>query len=142
MPRILVAEDEDAFAFALATDLQAEGYEVAVVDDGLEAVDCARSGSFDVVLLDVMLPGKDGFEVCRELRRSGTRTPIILLTAKTQATEKIVGLDVGADEYVTRPFSPRELRARIGAILRSSQRPPRPGWEDLSRDADKLRIEE
>jgi DNA-binding response OmpR family regulator len=118
MAKILVVEDEAGIAFALETDLQVEGYEVAVVGDGLEAVKRARAEAFDLILLDVMLPSKDGFEVCRDLRRSGLRTPIILLTAKTHETEKIVGLDVGADDYVTKPFSPRELRARIRAMLR------------------------
>jgi DNA-binding response OmpR family regulator len=78
----------------------------------------AREENFDLILLDVMLPTKDGFEVCRELRRSGLLTPIIMLTAKTHEAEKILGLDVGADDYVTKPFSPRELRARIRALLR------------------------
>ena len=118
MAKILVVEDEAGIAFALETDLQTEGYEVAVVGDGQQAVGRARSETFDLILLDVMLPSKDGFEVCRELRRAGLRTPIILLTAKTHETEKIVGLDVGADDYVTKPFSPRELRARIRAMLR------------------------
>jgi DNA-binding response OmpR family regulator len=118
MSRILVVEDEPGIVFALESDLQTEGYEVAVVNDGADAVKLARSQSFDLILLDVMLPGKDGFEVCRELRRGGLKTPIILLTAKTQEAEKILGLDSGADDYVIKPFSPRELRARIRATLR------------------------
>ena len=107
MPRILIVEDEPAIAFGLESDLQTEGYEVAVVGDGAEAVDRARAQPFDLILLDVMLPNKDGFEVCRELRHGGLKTPIILLTAKTQEAEKVIGLDVGADDYVTKPFSPR-----------------------------------
>lgn len=122
MAKILVVEDEAGIAFALETDLQTEGYDVAVVGDGVEAVKRARAESFDLILLDVMLPSKDGFEVCRELRRSGLRTPIILLTAKTNEAEKIVGLDVGADDYVTKPFNPGELRARIRAMLRRANR--------------------
>lgn len=118
MAKILVVEDEAGIAFALETDLQTEGYDVAVVSDGVEAVKRAHAECFDLILLDVMLPGKDGFEVCRALRRSGFRTPIILLTAKASETEKIVGLDVGADDYVTKPFSPPELRARIRSMLR------------------------
>ncbi len=118
MSRILIVEDEPAISFALENDLKTEGYEIAVVADGAEAVRCARSESFDLILLDVMLPNKDGFEVCRELRHGGLSTPIIMLTAKTQEAEKILGLDVGADDYVTKPFSPRELRARIRASLR------------------------
>ncbi len=118
MTRILVVEDEPGIAFALQNDLQTEGYEVAVVSDGGEAVRRARSESFDLILLDVMLPNKDGFDVCRELRRGGLRTPIILLTARTQEAERILGLDLGADDYVMKPFSPRELRARIRAVFR------------------------
>jgi DNA-binding response OmpR family regulator len=78
----------------------------------------ARNEAFDLILLDVMLPGKDGFEVCRNLRRDGCKTPIILLTAKAQEAEKVMGLELGADDYVTKPFSPRELRARVKAALR------------------------
>jgi DNA-binding response OmpR family regulator len=105
-------------AFSLETDLETEGYEVTLVADGAEAVPRALSQAFDLILLDVMLPNKDGFEVCRELRHRGLKTPIILLTARTQEAEKVLGLDVGADDYVTKPFSPRELRARIRALLR------------------------
>jgi DNA-binding response OmpR family regulator len=127
MVKILVVEDEAGIAFALEIDLQTEGYEVVVVSDGQEAVKRARAEAFDIILLDIMLPSKDGFEVCRELRRSGLKTPIILLTAKAQETEKIVGLDVGADDYVTKPFSPRELRARIRALLRRAVPDPNSG---------------
>jgi len=118
MSKILIVEDEPGIAFALESDLQAEGYDVRLVSDGLEAVRRARAEAFELILLDVMLPGKDGFDVCRELRRGGLRTPIIMLTAKAQELEKVVGLDLGADDYITKPFSPRELRARIRAILR------------------------
>ena len=118
MTRLLVVEDEPGIAFALETDLRSEGYEVEVVTTGDEAATRARSEPFDLVLLDVMLPGKDGFEVCREIRRAGIKTPIILLTAKSQEAEKVMGLELGADDYVTKPFSPRELRARIKAALR------------------------
>jgi DNA-binding response OmpR family regulator len=118
MSRILIVEDEPAIAFTLESDLEAEGYEIAVVSDGVEAVQRALSEPFDLILLDVMLPNKDGFEVCRELRRGGSTTRIIMLTAKTQEAEKILGLDMGADDYVTKPFSLRELRARIRAMLR------------------------
>ncbi|MGA8027605.1 MAG: response regulator transcription factor [Bryobacteraceae bacterium] len=118
MSKILVAEDEPAIAFTLEKDLRTEGYEVTVVEDGITAVDHARAGGFDLILLDVMLPKKDGYEVCRELRRGGLRLPILMLTAKAAEAEKILGLDMGADDYVTKPFSPRELRARIRALLR------------------------
>ena len=130
MAKILIVEDEPGIAFGLESDLQTEGYEVAVVGDGAEAVSRARAEAFDLILLDVMLPSKDGFEVCRELRHGGLKTPIILLTAKTQEAEKVLGLDVGADDYVTKPFSPRELRARIRALMR---RAAPEGSEDVYR---------
>jgi two-component system alkaline phosphatase synthesis response regulator PhoP len=118
MSRILVVEDEPGIAFALEADLQTEGYEVTVTGRGDDALRLAIAGSFDLILLDVMLPGKDGFDVCRELRRAGLATPIILLTARAHEAEKVMGLELGADDYVTKPFSPRELRARIKAVLR------------------------
>jgi DNA-binding response OmpR family regulator len=118
MTRILVVEDEPAIALGLEDDLRMEGYEVEVLADGLAAARRAREVPFDLILLDVMLPGKDGFEVCRELRRHGIRTPILMLTAKTQEAEKVMGLELGADDYVTKPFGTRELRARIKALLR------------------------
>ncbi len=118
MARILVVEDEPPLALGLEDDFKLEGYEVEVVRDGETASRRAREQAFDLIILDVMLPHKDGFEVCRELRRAGLRTPIILLTAKTQESDKVLGLELGADDYVTKPFSPRELRARVKAALR------------------------
>ncbi len=120
MTRILVVEDEAGIALALEEDLRAEGYEVEVVEDGETASRRAREGTFDAILLDLMLPRKDGYEVCRELRRAGVVTPILMLTAKTHEAEKVLGLELGADDYVTKPYSPRELRARIKALLRRS----------------------
>jgi DNA-binding response OmpR family regulator len=116
MTRILVVEDESDIATVLEGDLELEGYEVKVVGDGETAVRLACRNPFDLILLDVMLPGKDGFEVCRELRRAGLRMPVILLTAKTQEAEKVLGLDLGADDYVTKPFSPKELRAHSSGV--------------------------
>jgi two-component system alkaline phosphatase synthesis response regulator PhoP len=121
MTRILVVEDEPGIALALEDDLTLEGYKVEVIQDGIAAVKRAREDTFDAILLDVMLPGKDGFEVCRELRRNGVRTPILMLTARAQEAEKVIGLEAGADDYVTKPFGVRELRARIAALLRRSQ---------------------
>jgi DNA-binding response OmpR family regulator len=118
MARILLVEDEPPIASALEDDLKLEGYEVEVVRDGDTASHRVREQSFDLIILDVMLPRKDGFEVCRELRRAGLRMPVILLTAKTQESDKVLGLELGADDYVTKPFSPRELRARVKAALR------------------------
>jgi DNA-binding response OmpR family regulator len=119
--RILVVEDELGIALALEDDLTLEGYQVEVIGDGLAAAKKAREQPYDAILLDVMLPGKDGFEICRELRRHGIRTPILMLTARAQEAEKVLGLEAGADDYVTKPFSVRELRARIAALLRRSQ---------------------
>jgi DNA-binding response OmpR family regulator len=118
MPRILIVEDELSIATLLRDDLSLEGYQVESVGDGEAAIATATTGRFDLVILDVMLPGKDGFEVCRALRALGHRMPIIMLTAKTQESDKVMGLEIGADDYVTKPFSPRELRARVKAALR------------------------
>lgn len=118
MTRILVVEDEAGIALGLRNDLRLEGYEVEVASTGDAGLDRARQGGFDLVLLDVMLPGKDGFAVCRELRRARVTTPIIMLTARGQETERVTGLEIGADDYITKPFSPMELRARIKAVLR------------------------
>jgi DNA-binding response OmpR family regulator len=126
MPRILIVEDEPAIALALEDDLTLEGYQVEVIRDGRAAAAKAREEAFDLILLDVMLPGQDGFEVCRELRRHGVRTPILMLTARAQESEKVLGLETGADDYVTKPFGVRELRARIAALLRRSQAGPAP----------------
>jgi DNA-binding response OmpR family regulator len=118
MTRILVVEDEPAIAMALRDDLTLEGYDVEVVADGEMASHRARGGGFDAILLDVMLPTKDGFDVCREIRRAGVRTPILILTARTHDAEKVMGLDLGADDYLTKPYSRHELRARVRALLR------------------------
>lgn len=118
MANILVVEDDPGIAMALEDDLRGEGFIVDVASDGQAAADRALTGRFDAVLLDVMLPRKDGFAVCRELRAAGVRVPIILLTARTSEADKVLGLDIGADDYVTKPYSPRELLARIKAALR------------------------
>jgi DNA-binding response OmpR family regulator len=118
MPRILIAEDEPAIALTIEDDLTLDGYEVEVVSDGAAASRRAREGSFDLLLLDVMLPFKTGFDICREVRKAGLAIPILMLTARTQEADKVLGLDLGADDYVTKPFSPHELRARIRALLR------------------------
>ena len=121
MARILVVEDDRDIAMLLEDDLAAEGHEVEVVQDGETAGRRGRETGWDLIILDVMLPRRDGFDVCRDLRRAKVRTPIIILTAKTHEAEKILGLDLGADDYVTKPFSPRELRSRIRAVLRRSK---------------------
>jgi DNA-binding response OmpR family regulator len=132
MTKILVVEDEPGIALALEYDLQLEGYQVEVVGDGETASRVARERSFDLILLDIMLPQKDGFEVCRELRRAGVCTPILMLTAKAQEAEKVLGLDLGADDYLTKPYGRHELRARIRALLRRGAGPA----EEVCRFAD------
>ena len=118
MARILIVEDEPDIALALQMDLTDEGHVVEIASDGERASQRAKEPGWDLILLDVMLPFKDGFEVCRDLRRAKIRTPVLMLTAKAQEAEKVMGLDMGADDYVTKPFSPRELRARVRALLR------------------------
>ncbi len=120
MKSILVVEDEPAIAIGLRDDLELDGYYVDVAEDGVAAMDAIERRPYDLVLLDIMLPRKDGLSVCRELRAAGVRTPIILLTARGEESDKIRGLNLGADDYVTKPFSPRELNARIQAVLRRS----------------------
>jgi len=123
MKRILVVEDEPVIALGLRHSLEAEGYAVEVAAEGMEAEARAREGGFELIVLDIMLPGRDGFSICRNLRASGISTPIILLTAKGQEAEKIRGLDLGADDYVTKPFARGELLARVRAALRRSATP-------------------
>jgi DNA-binding response OmpR family regulator len=118
MSRILIVEDEPAIAFSLELDMKTEGYEVELAPDGESGLRIGRERSFDLIVLDVMLPKRDGFEVCRELRRSGVCAPILMLTARSQEAEKVMGLDLGADDYVTKPYSPKELRARVRALIR------------------------
>ena len=115
--RILVVEDEAKLAQLLDDYLSAEGYRVHRVSDGLEAVPAFKEFAADVVLLDLMLPGKDGLQVCRDLRRFSP-VPIIMLTARVEEIDRLLGLELGADDYVCKPFSPREVVARVRAILR------------------------
>jgi DNA-binding response OmpR family regulator len=114
MARILIVEDEPSIGLVLEDDLRREGYETVVLSDGEIAASKVVSERFDLILLDVMLPGKDGFEVCRDVRRAGITTPIILLTAKTQEAEKVLGLELGADDYVTKPYSARPVLSPDG----------------------------
>ena len=118
MARILIIEDEESIAMALADDLELEGYHVSTAKDGLQGLSMAKEGGHDLILLDIMLPEMDGFEVCKQLRQAGLGTAILMLTAKGQEIDKVLGLELGADDYVTKPFSPRELLARVKALLR------------------------
>ena len=117
MTRVLVVEDEESFSEALSFMLRREGYEVEVVDDGKVATEVFDHRGADLVLLDLMLPGMSGTEVCRHIRGK-SQVPIIMLTAKDSEIDKVVGLELGADDYVTKPFSSRELLARVRAVLR------------------------
>jgi DNA-binding response OmpR family regulator len=118
MSKILIVEDDKDIVLGLEEDLSRHGFHIETVSDGERALARGKESQWDLILLDLMLPKKDGFEVCRELRLAGIKTPIIMLTAKTHEAEKILGLELGADDYITKPFSPRELRARIQALLR------------------------
>ena len=136
MSSILIVEDDEGIAMGLEDDLRLDGYEVAVARDGEDGVRRARERTFDLIVLDLMLPRKDGYQVCRELRHAGIATPIIMLTARTQDAEKVLGLEMGADDYVTKPFNPMELRARIKAVLRraSGQLPRLYAFGDIEVD--------
>jgi two-component system alkaline phosphatase synthesis response regulator PhoP len=118
MPKVLIVEDDEAMAVALHDGFKYEGYEVKVADDGATGLKMAIEGSYDLVILDVMLPKLSGLDVCKRVRRSGSRVPIIMLTARGQEIDKVLGLKVGADDYVTKPFSFLELMARVEAVLR------------------------
>jgi len=120
MPRILVIDDEPSIVKLVTAYLKPEGYDVQTAADGTTGLKAARAFKPDIVILDIMLPGMDGLELLQHLRRE-SQTYVILLTAKTEETDKIVGLSVGADDYVTKPFSPRELTARVKAALRRLQ---------------------
>ncbi len=120
MTRILLVEDEPAIATGVRDDLELEGYSVDVVADGVTAATRGVQGQYDLILLDLMLPGKDGYTVCRELRAAGVRTPLLMLTARGQEADKVLGLELGADDYITKPFSRRELQSRVKAALRRS----------------------
>lgn len=117
-PRILIVEDDESHLLALGTGLEREGLAVTAVRDGREAVAAAERVRPDVILLDVMLPGTSGIDVCRELRARGVVTPIIIVSAKHEELDVVVGIEVGADDYVAKPYRLRELVARIGALLR------------------------
>jgi len=118
MNRILLVEDEPSIAAGVQDDLQLEGYSVDVVTDGVTAATRGVQGQYDLILLDLMLPKKDGFTVCREIRAAGIRTPVLMLTARGQEADKVLGLELGADDYITKPFSRRELQSRVKAALR------------------------
>jgi DNA-binding response OmpR family regulator len=129
MEKILVVEDDKAILMGLEDDLRFEGYEVATAADGKDGLKQALGGGFQLIILDILLPGLNGFEVCKKLREADVKTPILMVTAaKTEEMDKVVGLELGADDYVTKPVGSRELVARVKAILR------RAGKEDDPED--------
>jgi len=139
--RLLLVEDDRTLRHTLSFSLGREGYEVASVADGEAALEAARRPNLDLILLDVMLPGMSGVEVLRVLRGEGVTTPVIILSAKGDEVDRVVGLKVGADDYVTKPFSRPELLARIEAVLRRRRREPPDGDEPAELTFDGLRID-
>ncbi|MDZ7317110.1 MAG: response regulator transcription factor [candidate division KSB1 bacterium] len=121
MDKILIIEDEQGLAEGLKDNFEAEGYSVSLAFDGEEGLQKATTELPDVIILDIMLPKKSGFDVCKELRKQGFHIPIIMLTARTQEVDRVLGLELGADDYVPKPFSTRELLARVKAILRRTK---------------------
>lgn len=138
MKKVLVVEDELSIAKLLQYNLEKDGYEVDVAMDGQEGFDMAKEGVYDIILLDIMLPGKDGMDVCRELRQEKIETPIIMLTAKDSEIDKIVGLEIGADDYITKPFSPREVLARMKAIFRLLSKQSSPDTKQEEQETELL----
>lgn len=121
MSKILIIEDEETILMALEDDLSLEGHSVTGETDGVRGLERASARGYDLIILDIMLPGMDGFDICRQLRGAGDTTPILVLTAKGQEVDKVLGLELGADDYVTKPFSRRELLARVKALLRRAE---------------------
>jgi DNA-binding response OmpR family regulator len=119
--KILIVEDEPGILLSLKDELESEGYEVIPAEDGEKGLKAARDMMPDLIILDVMMPKLNGFEVCKQLRKEGNRTPIIMLTVKDKEIDKVLGLELGADDYVTKPFSLREVVARVKAILRRTE---------------------
>ena len=141
--RILVVEDEIKLANAVRRALQLQKYAVDIAYDGQSGLDLAVGESFDLIILDVMLPGIDGMEICRRIRREGIKTPVLMLTAKGRISDKITGLDTGADDYMVKPFSFEELFARIRALFRRSVQSPDPLLQvkDLTLDPVSFKVE-
>jgi len=134
-PRVLLVEDESGLRLTLTDRLASEGYAVDVAIDGDSGLTEASSGAYDVIILDVMLPRMNGFDLCREVRKRGVTTPILMLTARGQVVDKVVGLKLGADDYLTKPFEALELMARLEALLRRSP-PAKPIGGDTYRFGD------
>ena len=121
MKKILVVEDDPAIRKALEVGLSEDNYDVLLAEEGIDGLKQARNPSIDLILLDLQLPGKDGLEICSELRKEGINTLVMMLTSKSEEIDIVLGLEIGADDYMTKPFSIRELKARIKALLRRTQ---------------------
>ena len=124
MKKILIIEDDPAIRTGLNETFTSEGYSVIEADTGTKGFDIASKDNFDLIVLDLILPGKDGIEICKDLRSDGVKTPIIMVTSRKEEIDKILGLEIGADDYVTKPFSIRELLARVKALIRRSTYEP------------------
>ena len=122
--KILIVEDDPGIQLSLKDEFESEGYQVLAANDGENGLKMILEKKPDLVILDVMLPGLDGYEVCKRLRKEGNNTPVIMLTVKDKEIDKVLGLEFGADDYVTKPFSLRELLARVKSILRRIEAPP------------------
>lgn len=123
MATILVIEDDQSILTGLVDNLAMEGHQTKTARDGKTGLQLAEEGGADLIVLDVMLPGMDGFEVCRRLREKGLKIPVIILSARGQESDKVLGLELGADDYVSKPFSPHELMMRVKAVLRRTTTP-------------------
>lgn len=128
--KILVVDDEEALVRLISYNLAKEGFAVLTAEDGDQAWDIIQAEQPELIVLDLMMPGRDGLEICRELRRNNNNTPIIMLTARDEEIDKVLGLELGADDYMTKPFSVRELTARVKAVLRRNRKAKSPQPED------------
>ena len=124
MKKILIVEDDPAIRTGLNETLTTEGYLITEAETGTKGFELASKNDFDLILLDLILPGKDGIEICKELRNNGVKTPVVMVTSRKEEIDKILGLEIGADDYVTKPFSIRELVARVKALIRRSTYEP------------------
>lgn len=128
--RILIAEDDHNIRTGLIDTLESEGYHATGAADGIQALKMFKQDKYDLVILDIMMPGKSGYDVCREIRSQNEDVPVIILTAKGEEIDKVVGLQLGADDYITKPFGVHELLARISAVLRRSTRSKKPVFKE------------
>ena len=122
MKKLLIVEDDEAILEGLTASLADEDYEISTATEGAGGFRMASAGNFDLIILDIMLPGKSGLDICRELRQNGNTAPIVMLTSKKEEIDKVVGFETGADDYITKPFSIIELKVRLRALMRRFQR--------------------